>query len=484
MTTCGFRFNTTYTDLPKQFFTKLRPESVSQPAIVILNEALASSLDLDFSKLSKTEQSELFSGNQLPEDSSPFSQAYAGHQFGHFTLLGDGRAHVLGEHVTSSDERLDIQFKGSGRTPYSRRGDGKAALGPMLREYLISEAMHHLGIPTTRSLAVVTTGEPVMREKTLLGAILTRVASSHIRVGTFEFAAYRGDQEALKALFDYTVQRHYPDLIESENKALAFIQAVMEKQADLIVQWMRVGFIHGVMNTDNMALSGETIDYGPCAFMDTYDPDTVFSSIDHMGRYAYANQPKIAQWNLARLAESLLPFIDDDPNRAIEQAEHELHRFSKLYHEKWLAMMRSKLGLFGSSSEDQSLVSDLLSWMHKNHVDYTTVFRELTQRQVPTGKLYTQEAFHDWHRRWKERLKKNGESWESSLDVMRHSNPAVIPRNHTVEEALEAALTGNLKPFTQLLNVLREPYQERDGITAYQSPPPPDERVYQTFCGT
>ena len=315
MEDCGFTFEHTYTKLPEVFFTRHDPVPVATPKIVILNQELACSMGLDFSGLSENDKAILFAGNRLPDNAKPYAQAYAGHQFGHFTMLGDGRAIVWGEHITPDKKRLDVQFKGAGRTPYSRSGDGRAALGPMLREYIISEAMHALQIPTTRSLAVVQTGEPVMRQTPLPGAILTRVASSHIRVGTFEFAAAQNSQDLIQSLMDYTIERHYPNLIESDQKAIALLKAVILRQADLIIEWMRVGFIHGVMNTDNMTLSGETIDYGPCAFMDAYDPKTVFSSIDHRGRYAYANQPRITQWNIARLAEALLPLIDDDEKK-------------------------------------------------------------------------------------------------------------------------------------------------------------------------
>jgi uncharacterized protein YdiU (UPF0061 family) len=484
MKDCGFSFETTYTTLPKQFFTEVRADTVISPDVIILNSKLAESLGLNFSGSTKKEQAELFSGNQLPEGSTPFSQAYAGHQFGYFTMLGDGRAHVWGEHITPAGIRFDIQFKGSGRTPYSRSGDGKAALGPMLREYVISEAVHHLGIPTTRSLAVVTTGEPVVRETILPGAILTRVASSHIRVGTFEFAANQLDRKDVELLMNYTIHRHYPDLLESENKALNFIQAVMEKQAELIVNWMRVGFIHGVMNTDNMTMSGEAIDFGPCAFMDNYNPDTVFSSIDHMGRYAFANQAKIAQWNLARLADSIVQFINDDINKAVNLAEEAINQFQDIYKRKWSIMMNSKLGLFDSQIGDDLLVSDLLSWMHKNNADYTNTFLDLSQLNKPTGKLYKEKQFEEWYLRWHNRLRKNTKTLKSSMCLMRSVNPAVIPRNHKVEEALEAANESDFKPFKDLLAALKEPYTNRGFLKPYQTIPKSSGRLYQTFCGT
>jgi len=480
----GFNFDTTYISLPEQFFTELRPDAVRQPRMVLLNDVLAAEIGLDLSSLNEKEQAGLFSGDQLPEGATPFAQAYAGHQFGHFTMLGDGRAHVLGEHVTPEGERLDIQLKGSGRTPYSRRGDGKAALGPMLREYVISEAMDHLGIPTTRSLAVVTTGEEVMREGALPGAILTRVASSHIRVGTFEFAARHGGKESVHALMDYTIRRHYPELIDSENKALDLLEVVMDRQIDLVVHWMRVGFIHGVMNTDNMVLSGETIDYGPCAFMDAFDPATVFSSIDHQGRYAYANQPRIVQWNLARFAETLVPMMGDDVSKAVEAAEALLGTFPERYQKKWLSMMRCKLGLSGAEEGDQQLVSDLLEWMHKNHADYTNAFCDLSHPDGPTGELYKQKVFEGWAARWETRREKNAESLETSISLMRQANPTVIPRNHKVEEALAAAEEGDLQLMEDLLAALKTPYEGTDRLRDYLLPSEPSGRAYQTFCGT
>lgn len=484
MNNCGFKFDNSYTKLPEAFFTPMSPTQVKSPEVVICNHALAHDMGLDFSRLASEDLAALFAGNKLPEDAAPIAQAYAGHQFGHFTMLGDGRALVWGEHITPDGKRLDIQFKGSGRTPYSRGGDGRAALGPMLREYIISEAMHHLGIPTTRGLAVAKTGESVFRETPLPGAILTRVASSHIRVGTFEFAAAKGDPQLLQALLNYTIKRHYTDLLASDNKPIALLKAVMANQADLIVHWMRTGFIHGVMNTDNMTLSGETIDYGPCAFMDEYDANTVYSSIDHMGRYAYANQAKIAQWNIARLAEVLLPLIHADMNKAVKMAEEVINSFTDIYQDKWVSMMRGKLGLSGAQRSDELLISDLLEWMQNNRVDFTNTFRDLSQADKPVGRIYVQKSFSEWHARWKGRLQQNPESLEASIGLMRSHNPAVIPRNHKVEEVLETANKGNLKPFHALLNVLKDPYEHSDIPKSYQSPPLPHERVYQTFCGT
>ncbi len=479
-----FNFDTTYTSLAPHFFAEAAPDSVAAPQLVIVNHALAAQLGVDLSGLSIDQQAALFSGNQVPMGASPLAQAYAGHQFGNFTILGDGRAHLLGEHVTPNGDRFDIQFKGSGRTPFSRGGDGKAALGPMLREFIISEALYHLGIPTTRSLAVVATGEPVMRDAVLPGAILTRVAASHIRFGTFQFAAHHGDKAGLDGLLAYTIARHYPDLEESPNKALALLAAVMERQADLIVHWMRVGFIHGVMNTDNMTLSGEAIDFGPCAFMDAFDPQTVFSSIDHMGRYAYGNQPKIALWNLTRLAETLLPLIDDDTAQAVKLAESELNKFAPLYEQKWLTMMRHKLGLDGAQEGDAKLITDLLDWMQKHGADYTNSFYDLTYDNLLGAEIYQSKPFTDWHQQWTQRRDQNQQPADAAHHMMARNNPVLIPRNHNVEQALSAANEGDLNPLQNLLAALEEPYADKAEFAPYKSPPAPSERVYQTFCGT
>jgi len=480
----GFNFDNTYIHLPKAFYTELSPVPVRKPEMVIFNAPLSTDMGLDFSGISTDVKAALFSGNIMPEGSEPLAQAYAGHQFGHFTMLGDGRAIVWGEHITPSGQRLDIQFKGSGPTPYSRGADGRAVLGPMLREYIISEAMHALNIPTTRSLAVVTNGEKVYRETGLPGAILTRITSSHIRVGTFEYAALQQDKGIIQTLVDYTIDRHYPWIKEEQNKTLSLLKAIIEKQADLITHWMRVGFIHGVMNTDNMTLSGETIDYGPCAFMDSYDPRTVFSSIDHMERYAYANQPDIAQWNLARLAETMLPLLDDEIEKAADTTEEAVNGFGALYKDKWLSMMRAKLGLFGARAEDESLITDLLDWMQRAGADYTNTFRHLTEEKPPQGKPYNDKTFKEWYTRWQAQLAKNTKPLKSSLSLMRANNPAVIPRNQKVEQVLGAATNGDLKPLKDLLTALQEPYKNRSDLKPYQSPPKQDERVYQTFCGT
>ena len=416
--TIGWRFDNTYSKLPEYFISNTSPIPVKSPELIILNDNLAKELGLNFSLIDKKDLSKLFSGNSLPEGSKAISQAYAGHQFGHFTMLGDGRAVLMGEHISKNNERFDIQFKGSGKTPFSRNGDGRAALGPMLREYIISEAMHALNIPTTRSLAVVKTGEDVMRENTLQGAILTRVASSHLRVGTFQFIAARKSEKELKTLINYTINRHYPNIKQSKNQALEFLKVMIKQQTNLVINWMRVGFIHGVMNTDNMAISGETIDYGPCAFMDTYDPQTVFSSIDQFGRYSYSNQPNITKWNLARFAECLIPLIDPNKDKAIEIATETINNFDKNYEIKWINMMRDKLGLFGQDPKDLVLILDLLTWMHKNKADYTNTFCVLMNENVQKNKIYEDENFIIWKKRWEERLKLNNNNPEKFLKLM------------------------------------------------------------------
>ncbi|MEQ3724655.1 protein adenylyltransferase SelO [Alcanivorax sp.] len=479
----GFRFDNTYRRLPAPLFSDCSPQSVSTPQFVLFNDRLAQEMGLDSKALSA--HPEMFTGNAPLEGSEPIAQAYAGHQFGNLTMLGDGRAILLGEHLGDDGQRRDIQLKGAGRTPFSRGGDGRAALGPMLREYLISEALHVLNIPTTRSLAVTATGDSVLRESPLPGAILTRVAASHIRVGTFQYAAGQQDPALLEQLVDYTIARHYPALKGAENKALALFEAVMDQQIDLVVGWMRVGFIHGVLNTDNVTLSGESIDFGPCAFMDSFDPNTVFSSIDRQGRYAYGNQPSITQWNLGRFAETLLGLMDENTDAAIEKATHSLKSFSQRYEEKWHAMMGKKLGLFGSEAEDDALIADLLTWMHEQNADYTNTFRDLINESLPDREQYQSDAFQHWHQRWQARLGRNRKPLASSLCLMRNHNPAVIPRNHLVEQALEAASDNNdLAPTRALLAALADPYADRDIDDPYRQPAAPGERVYQTFCGT
>ena len=481
--TIGWHFNNTYSKLSGAFREKINPIPVNSPELIILNEKLALELNLNFSKVDKKQLSKIFTGNLLPPGSDSIAQAYAGHQFGHFTMLGDGRAVLIGEHTTKSNKKYDIQFKGSGKTAFSRNGDGRAALGPMLREYIISEAMHALRIPSTRSLAVAKTGEDIQREKLLQGAVLTRVASSHIRVGTFQYIAARQKEDELKILLDYTIDRHYPEIKNSNNKALDLINLLIERQCNLVVNWMRVGFIHGVMNTDNMAISGETIDYGPCAFMDTYDPKTVFSSIDQMGRYAYCNQPVITKWNLARFAECLIPLIDKDQDKAVKIATETINSFEKKYEEKWMNMMRDKLGLFGLDDKDKFLILDLLTWMHEKKADYTNTFCNLMNLAPKKDELFNDKDFINWKKRWEDRLSKNNGSLKKSLELMKNNNPLVIPRNHKVEEALEAAEKNNLNPIIQLVEILKDPYTQKEDILDYQIPSNSDEK-YQTFCGT
>lgn len=459
--------------------------SVREPSIVAFNEALAQSLGLNPEILAGPEGQAIFGGNQVPPGAEPIAQAYAGHQFGFFTVLGDGRAILLGEQIAPDGKRFDIQLKGSGRTPFSRGGDGRAALGPMLREYIISEALHSLGVPTTRSLAVVTTGEPVYRETTLPGAILTRVAASHIRVGTFQYAMALDKKEALQALADYVIQRHYPEVAKTENPYSEFLKAVMERQASLVAKWQLVGFVHGVMNTDNMAISGETIDYGPCAFMDAYDPVTVFSSIDTQGRYAYINQPPIAQWNLARFAEALLPLLHPDSEQAIALATELVIAFHERFRHHWLTGMRGKLGLFNEEPDDASLVEDLLRWMQQNQADFTNTFRALSVGNLAERPDCQGAEFSDWYVRWQARLQRQPQSAEAVKQRMQAHNPAVIPRNHNVEEALKAAVENqDFSRMHQLLSVLANPYSDLPVNSDYSQPAINNGIPYKTFCGT
>ena len=480
--TIGWHFDNSYSKLSKTFKEDIKPTPVHEPELVILNEELAKNLNLNFSGIDKKTLAEIFSGNSLPDGTNSIAQAYAGHQFGHFTMLGDGRAVLLGEHIDNKNQRFDIQFKGSGRTSFSRGGDGRAALGPMLREYIISEAINALNIPTTRSLAVVKTGEKVVRENLLNGAILTRVASSHIRVGTFQYIAATQNLEDLNTLVDYTIDRHYPEIKSSKNKALDLLSLVMERQCQLVINWMRVGFIHGVMNTDNMAISGETIDYGPCAFMDQYDPKTVFSSIDKFGRYAFSNQPPITKWNLARFAECLIPLIDKDEDTAIKIATELIDNFQNIYEEKWLNMMRDKLGLFGEDKNDLKLINKLLDWMKNNNADYTNTFCHLMGVEID-NEVYKNDDFKNWTNEWEKRLKLNNSS-DKYLELMKKTNPIVIPRNQKVEDALADADKGNLETMNKLLKVLSNPYSDQENIIEFQKPTPIGNEKYQTFCGT
>jgi uncharacterized protein YdiU (UPF0061 family) len=482
--TIGWHFDNTYSKLPKSFLENIKPVPVKDPRLIILNKNLAEQLNLDFSKFSDTDLAKIFSGNSLPEGSETIAQAYAGHQFGHFTMLGDGRAVMLGEHLDKDNNRFDIQFKGSGRTSFSRSGDGRAVLGPMLREYIISEAMHALNIPTTRSLAVVSTGEDVIREQMLPGAILTRVASSHIRVGTFQYIAATQNADDLKTLFNYTIDRHYPEIKDSKTKALDLLNLLMKKQCELVINWMRVGFIHGVMNTDNMTVSGETIDYGPCAFMDQYHPQTVFSSIDQNGRYSYNNQPRITKWNLARFAECIIPLIDQDDQKAISIATETINNFEKLYEEKWLNMMRDKLGLFGEDRDDKNLIFELLTWMENNKADFTNTFCNLMDIQSIKDPIYQNQEYLNWTAKWKKRLEKNNTGKEKYLELMRSVNPIFIPRNHKVEEALKDASENKLETLNQLLEVIKSPYKDNGMLKDYQQPMSNENGNYKTFCGT
>ena len=480
--TMNWNFDNSYSRLSNTFKEHVEPVAVKNPELVLMNQDLAEELNLDFTRIDKNELSALFTGNILPKGSNAIAQAYAGHQFGHFTMLGDGRAVLIGEHLTNN-KRYDIQFKGSGKTAFSRNGDGRAALGPMLREYIMSEAMHNLNIPTTRSLAVAKTGEEVIRDTPLQGAVLTRVALSHIRVGTFQYIAARERKDDLEILFNYVIHRHYPELENSKNKALDLLTILIDKQIDLVINWMRVGFIHGVMNTDNMTVSGETIDYGPCAFMDIYDPKTVFSSIDRFGRYAYCNQPNITKWNLARFAECLIPLIDKDENKAIKTATEIINSFGNKYEEKWMDMMRNKLGLLGKGEKDKSLILDLLTWMHEKKADYTNTFCHLMGIEPEKNRMYEDKEFLNWKNRWKERLKTNNNAKNKYEKLMSSFNPLVIPRNHKVEEVLSEADKNNLKPLYAFLKVLREPYNNKKDISEYQIISGID-REYQTFCGT
>lgn len=480
----NWNFENSYANLSKAFFTKVNPTPVSSPELIVINQTIAEELGLNFESLKGKEGVEVLAGNKVPQGSEPLAQAYAGHQFGHFTMLGDGRAILLGEQITPNGERFDIQLKGSGETPYSRRGDGRAGLGPMLREYIISEAMYALGIPTTRSLAVVATGEPVYRETVQKGAILTRIAASHIRVGTFEYAAKMCGLDELKALADYTINRHYPQIQGQTNPYLALLKEVIKRQASLITKWQMIGFIHGVMNTDNMAISGETIDYGPCAFMDSYNPQTVFSSIDRNGRYAYGNQPKIAQWNLARLAETLLPLIDNDLDKAVEIAQENVMNFTNIYHLNWLKGMRSKLGIFNDEPEDEKLVENLLDIMHQNGADFTNTFRALTLNIPNENPMFESEEFKMWNDKWKARLNRQGKNHNQVVELLKNSNPNVIPRNHRVEEALDAAEKNDFKVMEKLLEVITEPFAYSEEQDEYTKLPEPASCGYQTFCGT
>ena len=479
-TKTSWNLKNSYAELPEFFYSKINLSKVSSPKLVVLNNELAEYLGLDINELQSEEGVSYFAGNSVPKGSIPIAQAYAGHQFGYFTMLGDGRAMLLGEQITPNG-KYDIQLKGSGRTPYSRGGDGRAALGPMLREYIVSEAMHALDIPTSRSLAVVTTGEPVIREKILKGAILTRVASSHIRVGTFEYAANFGTEENVRQLANYTIDRHYKEIEKDDFPYLSFLKEVVKRQASLIAKWQLVGFIHGVMNTDNMALSGETIDYGPCAFMDAYNPNTVFSSIDTYGRYVYKNQPKIAVWNLSRFAETLLQLLHEKNDKAIKLAQDAVAEFYELYHNNWISGMRKKLGIFNEEAEDEALIEELLNIMHKNNEDYTNTFIKLTFGNT----LNDSAEYKEWHNKWQARLQRQNKTKDELFELMKNSNPAVIPRNHRVEEALRTADENeDYSVMDKLISVLKNPFAHSADQKEYAELPPPSFCNYKTFCGT
>jgi uncharacterized protein YdiU (UPF0061 family) len=478
----GWNFDNSYVGLPESLYSHIHPTLVSAPSMVIFNHQLATELGLTNEILKSEQGTAMLAGNIIPENADPIAMAYAGHQFGHFTILGDGRAILLGEHITPDGKRFDVQLKGSGKTPYSRRGDGRAALGPMLREYIISEAMYALGIPTTRSLAVVATGETVYREKPLKGAILTRIASSHLRVGTFEFVSVQDDAQLIKTLADYSIARHYPECAEMDQRYQVFLQAVMDRQAALMAKSMLVGFIHGVMNTDNMSISGEMLDYGPCAFMDSYDPETVFSSIDHLGRYAYGNQPHIAKWNIEQFAKTIWPLLHNEPEEAKRISERITSQFTKLFEHYWVEGMRQKLGLFAPHKDDSVLISSLLNIMYKEKADFTSGFRILAN--VLEGDVIPQ-AFKEWIGTWKKRLDAESRPYAEVIDHMRAHNPIYIPRNHLVEEALVAAQEQNdFSKVKNLLAVLSKPFDEQQEYSEYSQPPATKNLNYRTFCGT
>jgi len=490
-TTPAIAFENSYARLPDAFFHHTKPAGGSAPKLLRLNDALARELRIDPAFLRSPQGIAVLSGNEIAAGSEPLAQAYAGHQFGNFVpQLGDGRAVLLGEVIGSSGKRYDIQLKGSGPTRYSRGGDGRAAIGPVIREYLVSETMAALGIPTTRSLAAVLTGDTIMRERELPSAVLTRIASSHLRVGTFQYFAARRDIESLRILADYAIERHYPDARKAEDPYLAFYDAVVEKLAHLVASWMLVGFIHGVLNTDNTSIVGETIDYGPCAFIDAYHPDKVFSSIDRFGRYAYRNQPAIIKWNLARFAETLLPLIADGADKALESATASLNRFDQHYERAYADGLRRKLGLNSAMEGDVELGADLLSLMAESEADFTLTFRRLSEAAADAGSddklrdlFGNSAAFDAWAKRWRERLSRENQP-EAARQAMLRTNPAFIPRNHRIEAAIREAEYGRYEAFHQLADVLMRPYDDQPAYAEYAEPPAPEERVLQTFCGT
>ena len=492
-----FQFDNTYSRLPEHFFARLDPTPVQQPGLIKVNRLLARHLGLDPDFLETQTGANILVGNQVPEGAEPLAMAYAGHQFGGWVpQLGDGRAILLGEIIGSDGRRHDVHLKGAGRTPFSRSGDGRAWIGPVLREYILSEAMAALSIPTTRALAVTTTGETVMRESRFPGAVLARVASSHIRVGTFQFFSARQDIDALRLLSDHVIDRHYPEAQNSPNAYLALLEKVTTRQAELIAKWMAVGFIHGVMNTDNMSISGETIDYGPCAFMDTYHPETVFSSIDRMGRYAYANQPKIAHWNLSCFASSILPLINPNEEAAVKAVTDKLNFFQEEFDIAWGSSFRSKIGLLDHQDGDADLSQELLNCMATNKADFTLTFRRLCDVSIrkdsksnsadgPFTKLFEDQSAADhWLAKWRARLCLEEWSELERQKSMRATNPSYIPRNHRVEEVITSALEGDFSPFEKLVEVLSLPFDDQPENIDFQTPPQRDEIVHETFCGT
>ena len=481
----GLNFDNSYAKLPNNFYRKTEPTPVSNPTLIKLNTLLAKQLGLNTKQLNSQKGTDFFAGNFIAPQSDSIALAYAGHQFGHFVpQLGDGRAVLLGEIADTQGQHLDLQLKGSGQTPFSRRGDGRAALGPIIREYIVSEAMHALGVRTTRSLAFVTTGEPVFRETALPGAIITRVASSHIRVGTFEYFAEKGDVESIKTLSDYTIARHCQQCAGEENPYIELLKEIMDRQAKLIASWMGVGFIHGVMNTDNTSIAGETIDYGPCAFMDEYNPAQVFSSIDRHSRYAYINQPYVAQWNLSRFAQSLLPLLDKDMNNAVEVAEELIADFYPQYKVYWLDIMRKKIGLSMPHDEDESLITELLSIMYQTHSDFTNSFRSLCSPRRRNNAIGSPD-FQVWLKKWKARLKKENKNQKECSTLMQSVNPAFIPRNHRIEDVIKSAIEENdFSLMEELITVLSNPYKDQPKFSYYATSPKPEEIVTETFCGT
>ena len=477
-----FNFESSYLSLPDKFHSLVKPGLFIKPKIFLLNKELCHQLNLSIE--SKEDLLTIFLGEGYQKNSRSFAQAYAGHQFGHFTKLGDGRAIIIGEHLNENKQRFDIQLKGSGRTPYSRNGDGKATLKAMLREYLISEAIHYLNIPSSRSLAIIKTGEPVFRETVEEGAILARVMKSHIRVGTFEYASYFGSVDDLKALTSYTINRLYPEIKGNENPVIDFLNKVMINQIELVLNWMRVGFIHGVMNTDNTSIAGETFDYGPCAFINTYHPETVYSSIDHNGRYAFGNQPKIIKWNISRFAEALLSIIHHDKEKSLQLAQATIDQFDEIWKMKYYGMMLNKIGIDNNDESIYTLVDELLDCMKKLHMDYTNTFWSLSHDNIPEDGQINSSDFKPWLKKWQDYIDMSS-NMKQAKHMMKKYNPAIIPRNHLVEQALEDVVNGNPNSFQRLLKIISMPYQYQQGLDEFMKPPGSKfERNYQTYCGT